>query len=71
MGCDGIWECISNTGISEYIYDKENNINNGNKNKELNLEKILEDLFERNIAKSEEEENGGDNMTAMLIQFKK
>ena len=58
MGCDGIWECISNTGISEYIYDKENNINNGNnsnKNKELNLEKILEDLFERNIAKSDEE----------------
>ena len=71
MGCDGIWECISNTGISEYIYDKENNINNGNKNKELNLEKILEDLFERNIAKSEEEENGCDNMTAILIQFKK
>ena len=71
MGCDGIWECISNTGISEYIYDKENNINNGNKNKELNLEKILEDLFERNIAKSDEEENGCDNMTAILIQFKK
>ena len=74
MGCDGIWECISNTGISEYIYDKENNINNGNnsnKNKELNLEKILEDLFERNIAKSEEEENGCGNMTAILIQFKK
>ena len=71
MGCDGIWECISNTGISEYIYDKENNIINGNKNKELNLEKILEDLFERNIAKSEEEENGCDNMTAILIQFKK
>ena len=71
MGCDGIWECISNTGISEYIYDKENNIINGNKNKELNLEKILEDLFERNIAKSDEEENGCDNMTAILIQFKK
>jgi protein phosphatase 1G len=71
MGCDGIWECISNTGISEYIYDKENNINNVNKNKELNLEKILEDLFERNIAKSDEEENGCDNMTAILIQFKK
>ena len=48
-----------------------NNGNNSNKNKELNLEKILEDLFERNIAKSEEEENGCDNMTAILIQFKK
>ena len=65
MGCDGIWECITNTGISDYIYDKENNVS------ELNLEKILEELFERNIAKSEEEENGCDNMTAILIQFKK
>ena len=65
MGCDGICEIISNTGISDYIYDKENNINDNN-NKELNLEKILENLFERNIAKSEVE-NCCDNMTSILI----
>ena len=62
MGCDGICESISNTGISDYIYDKENNINDNN-NKELNLEKIFEDLLKRNIAKSEEEEIGFDNTT--------
>ena len=38
MGCDGICESISNTGISDYIYDKENNINDNNK-KELKIRK--------------------------------
>ena len=74
MGCDGVWECITNTGISEYIYDKENNskiYKNGNEKIDLNLVEILEELFERIIAKDENEENGCDNMTAILIQFKK
>ena len=66
MGSDGICESISNIGISDYIYDKKNNINDNN-NKELNLEKILEDLLERNLVKSEEEKIGCDNMTSILI----
>ena len=55
-----LWKYFKNRN-KWYIYDKENNINDNN-NKELNLEKILEDLFERNITKSEEE-NGCDNLT--------
>ena len=65
MGCDGIWECITNEAISDYIYDKIHN------NPGISLGTILEELFERNVALDSESEKGSDNMTCLLIQLKK
>lgn len=65
IGCDGVWECISNEGISDFIYDKFRNDRN------VDLGKIIGEVFDRGIAKSGYEENGCDNMTCMIIQFKK
>ena len=65
MGCDGIWERITNEAISEYIYDKIHN------NPGISLGDILEELFERNVARDSESEKGSDNMTCLLIQLKK
>ena len=65
IACDGVWECISNEGISDFIYDKFRNDRN------VDLGKIIADVFDRGISKSGLEENGCDNMTCMIIQFKK
>ena len=65
IACDGVWECISNEGISDFIYDKFRNDRN------VDLGKIIGEVFDRGIAKSGYEENGCDNMTCMIIQFKK
>lgn len=65
IGCDGIWECITNEGIADYIYDKLRN------NPNITLCSILEDIFERNVAKNSDDEEGCDNMTCLLIQLKK
>jgi protein phosphatase 1G len=65
IGCDGVWECISNEGISDFIYDKFRNDRN------VDLGQIIGEVFDRGIAKSGYEENGCDNMTCMIIQFKK
>ena len=65
IGCDGIWECISNEGISDFVYSKIHN------SPSITLEHILEEMFDRNVAKSGDEEEGCDNMTCMIIQLKK
>ncbi len=65
IACDGVWECISNEGISDFIYDKFRNDRN------VDLGKIIADIFDRGISKNGYEENGCDNMTCMIIQFKK
>ena len=65
IACDGVWECISNEGISDFIYDKFRNDRN------VDLGKIIADIFDRGISKNGYEENGCDNMTCMIIQFNK
>lgn len=65
MGCDGIWDCITNEEMAESIYDKIKY------NPSIKLTKMLEEMFERNLAKNNDSEIGCDNMTCILIQFKK
>jgi protein phosphatase 1G len=65
IACDGIWECMNNEQVSDYIYDKIRN------NSSITLQQIVDDMFEKNVAKSIECENGCDNMTCIIIQFKK
>ena len=65
IACDGVWECISNEGMNGFIYDKFKNSNN------VNLCDIISEIFDRGISKNGNEENGCDNMTCLIIQFKK
>ena len=65
IACDGVWECISNEGISDFIYDKFRNDRN------VDLGKIIADVFDRGISKNGYEENGCDNMTCIIIKFNK
>lgn len=64
IGCDGIWECISNEQIANFIYSRFRNGQN-------NMEKILEELLQRNVAIDSDSELGCDNMTCMIIMLKK
>ena len=43
IACDGVWECISNEGISDFIYDKFRNDRN------VDLGKIISDIFEQRV----------------------
>jgi len=65
MGCDGIWEKKSNEEMVEYIYRKLK-LN-------ITLKQIVADLLLDTIAPSVAETQGigCDNMTCVLIQFKK
>lgn len=65
IGCDGIWDCITNEEMAESIYDKIKY------NPSIKLTKILEEMFERNLAKNNDSEIGCDNMTCIIVQFKK
>lgn len=64
IACDGVWDCISNEQMSNFIYSR---IRNG----QNNLEKILDELFQKNVAKSADDETGTDNMTCIIIMLKK
>ena len=74
MGCDGIWEKKSNEEAVEWVYEQ---INNQRKEKgtssKLDLEKIVSDLLNENLA-ADVASSGGvgcDNMTCILIVFNK
>lgn len=62
MGCDGIWEkYVDNSpGMVSLVWDLYNEHNKC-------LDKVVEDLLERLIAKDSKEGVGCDNMTAILI----
>ncbi len=64
MGCDGIWETKTNDDmvkwVSKRILDK---------NKKLGT--IVEQLLDQLVAKDNGGQYGMDNMSSILIQFKK
>ena len=77
LACDGIWDCINNDEIVKHVYDKLKDI--GKDNTPTN---IVTNLLDQIIAKDVESSGniyiyiyiggiGCDNMTCMLIQFKK
>ena len=65
MGCDGIWEkyVSNNQGMVEWVHGK---VESGE-----GLDKVVEGLLDFLLAKETSEEVGCDNMTAILIQFKR
>jgi len=64
IACDGIWECWESQKVVDFIYSKINS--------SVKLSQILDDLFEKLISSDPNSaQMGCDNMTAILIQFKK
>ena len=65
IGCDGIWDCLSNQEACDYVNNKLT------KNPNEKLSKIVEDMMDSIIATDIYNENGigCDNMTCMIIQF--
>lgn len=69
MGCDGIWETFSNEEVASTIQ--------GNLDNKLPLDQILTKFLDLNLAKETSSRliildgKGCDNMTAILIVFKK
>jgi serine/threonine protein phosphatase PrpC len=67
MACDGIWETKSSQDIVSFVNDKLKKAPKGK------LSKIVEDIFDNIISPdyTETQGLGCDNMTGMVIQFKK
>lgn len=69
MGCDGIWEKLSNEEMVEWIYKEMEKYKAANE--EINLNKIVADLLLETIAEDVASSGGVgcDNMTCILIKF--
>ena len=65
IGCDGIWETLQTKEICTIIEQRLSD------NPDVKLTTIVEELLDRLIAKETIEGIGCDNMSAILIQFKK
>eukprot|EP00828_Plagiopyla_frontata_P006786 TRINITY_DN13053_c0_g1_i4.p2 TRINITY_DN13053_c0_g1~~TRINITY_DN13053_c0_g1_i4.p2 ORF type:complete len:342 (+),score=68.12 TRINITY_DN13053_c0_g1_i4:45-1070(+) len=62
MGCDGIFEMLSNESLFEYIYNQM-------RSTEDNLALTVENLLEQIIAPNTQQGIGCDNMSAILLKF--
>lgn len=71
LACDGIWECMSSQRAVEYIREQIAKYE-FMKIQKPKLSKIIERMFEKNITNNIEANTiGGDNMTCIIIKFKK
>lgn len=70
MGCDGIWESKSNEEMVKWVYDE---LKWQKKDGEIDLEAIVKKLLKTTVANDVASSNGigCDNMTCILIRFKK
>jgi serine/threonine protein phosphatase PrpC len=64
MGCDGIWEVKSNEDMVNWVQKRLTD-----EKRELNS--ILDELLDELVAKDNGCEYGMDNMSSILIKFKK
>lgn len=62
LGCDGIWECLTNQQIADFLKDK---IEEGK-----STTKAVEDLLDEILAPDTSTGIGCDNMTCILVTFK-
>jgi len=62
IGCDGIWECLTNQQIAEFVKDK---LDEGK-----SVTKTVEDLLDQILAPDTSTGIGCDNMTCIVITFK-
>eukprot|EP00826_Nyctotherus_ovalis_P045494 TRINITY_DN5041_c0_g1_i23.p1 TRINITY_DN5041_c0_g1~~TRINITY_DN5041_c0_g1_i23.p1 ORF type:complete len:226 (+),score=52.91 TRINITY_DN5041_c0_g1_i23:545-1222(+) len=70
IACDGIWDCMSSQRAVDYIREQIAK-HQFFKPKNAKLSRIIEQLFDKNIAGSVEASNiGRDNMTCILVRFK-
>ena len=66
IGCDGIWDCLSNQQACDYVK------NGFEKKKYKNISSIIEDMMDSILAKDKMNEMGigCDNMSCIVIKFK-
>jgi len=64
IACDGIWDCLENQQIIDQYRERilSNQYNR--------LSEVVEEIFENILAKNKEE-FGNDNMTCIIVKFKK
>jgi len=64
IGCDGIWECMSNQAIMDFVSEriKANNYSN--------TSKLVEELLDRILATDTSTGIGCDNMTCIIVLLK-
>lgn len=66
MGCDGIWETLSNQELIDFVNERLK------KESELQpkaLEPIIESLLDRLLAPDTSNGTGCDNMTSVIVVF--
>jgi protein phosphatase 1G len=63
LACDGIWDCMSSQQLVDFIHERINT--------EASLSAVCETVLDRCLAPSTLGGEGCDNMTMILVQFKK
>jgi protein phosphatase 1G len=63
LACDGIWDCMSSQQLVDFIHEHINT--------ESSLSAVCERVLDRCLAPSTLGGEGCDNMTMILVQFKK
>ena len=66
IGCDGIWDCLSNQSACEFVAKRLKNT------PEIKISKIIEEMLDEIVAKDLYNDSGVgcDNMTCIVIVFK-
>lgn len=70
IGCDGIWDCISNQELCDEVIAHLHSEQSENDNNNIKLSQIAGEIMDKLIAVDSKREKGCDNMTLIIIKFK-